>query len=57
MTTAKGSNLNIDDKIASSYYLGIGSGRISDQKFRNFDYDSFVHGLMILNLHSIAIIN
>lgn len=41
VTTAKGSNLNIDDKIASSYYLGIGSGRISDQKFRNFDYDSF----------------
>ncbi|UWM65751.1 DEAD/DEAH box helicase [Enterobacter sp. CP102] len=41
VTTAKGSNLNIDDKIASSYYLGIGSGRISDQKFRNFDYDGF----------------
>ncbi|SUC39703.1 Uncharacterised protein [Proteus mirabilis] len=41
VTTAKGSNLNIDDKIASSYYLGIGSGRISDQKNRNFDYDSF----------------
>ncbi|MBG6017267.1 DEAD/DEAH box helicase family protein [Proteus mirabilis] len=41
VTTAKGSNLNIDDKIASSYYLGIGSGRISDQKIRNFDYDSF----------------
>ncbi|ELY4782409.1 restriction endonuclease subunit R, partial [Cronobacter sakazakii] len=41
VTTVKGSNLNINDKIASSYYLGIGSGRISDQKFRNFDYDSF----------------
>ncbi len=41
VTTAKGSNLNIDEKITSSYYLGIGSGRISDQKFRNFDYDSF----------------
>lgn len=41
VTTAKGSNLNLDDKITSSYYLGIGSGRISDQKFRKFDYDNF----------------
>lgn len=35
-TTLKVDNLGRDDKRKSSYYLGMGSGRISDQKVRNF---------------------
>ena len=35
-TTLKVDNIGRDDKRKSSYYLGMGSGRISDQKIRNF---------------------
>jgi hypothetical protein len=35
-TTLKVDNIGRDDKRKSSYYLGMGSGRISDQKVRNF---------------------
>lgn len=35
-TTLKVDNIGQDDKRKSSYYLGMGSGRISDQKVRNF---------------------
>ncbi|MBN7124116.1 restriction endonuclease subunit R [Erwinia billingiae] len=41
VTTAIASNLTKDNKIASSYYLGLSSGRISDQKFRKFNYNGF----------------
>lgn len=36
LTTLKVDNLGRDDKKISSYYLGVGSGRVSDQKKRNF---------------------
>ncbi len=36
LTTLKVDNLNSFDKKESSYYLGVGSGRVSDQKKRNF---------------------
>lgn len=36
LTTLKVDNLGGDDKKVSSYYLGVGSGRVSDQKKRNF---------------------
>lgn len=36
LTTLKVDNLSRDYKKVSSYYLGVGSGRVSDQKKRNF---------------------
>lgn len=36
LTTLKVDNLNTQDEKQSSYYLGVGSGRVSDQKTRNF---------------------
>ncbi|HFF4835841.1 TPA: helicase-related protein, partial [Acinetobacter baumannii] len=36
VTTAVVSNINENDKIDSSFYLGVGSGRICDQKKNNF---------------------
>lgn len=42
VTTAVVSNLNEDDKIVSSYYLGVTSGRICDQKNLRFSYEKFV---------------
>ncbi|UYG06853.1 DEAD/DEAH box helicase [Halomonas sp. M4R1S46] len=35
-TTLKVDNIGQDNKRRSSYYLGMGSGRVSDQKVRNF---------------------
>lgn len=46
---------NIDDndnsKIVSSYYLGVASGRISDQKNSNFTYAEFMEWLEEINRH------
>lgn len=36
LTTLKVDNMNNQDVKQSSYYLGVGSGRVSDQKKRNF---------------------
>lgn len=38
LTTLKVDNLNIDGVKKSSYYLGVASGRVSDQKDRNFPF-------------------
>jgi superfamily II DNA or RNA helicase len=35
-TTLKIDNVTDDDKVSSSYYLGLGNGRVADQKKRNF---------------------
>jgi superfamily II DNA or RNA helicase len=39
LTTLKVDNINKQDKKESSYYLGVGSGRVSDQKKRNFSLE------------------
>lgn len=39
LTTLKVDNINKEDKKDSSYYLGIWSGRVSDQKRRNFSLE------------------
>jgi superfamily II DNA or RNA helicase len=39
LTTLKVDNINRQEKKESSYYLGIGSGRVSDQKRRNFSLE------------------
>lgn len=41
VTTTIGANLHDDLSIMSSYYLGVGSGRVSDQKERQFTYERF----------------
>jgi len=38
LTTLKVDNLNIEGVKKSSYYLGVASGRVSDQKDRNFPF-------------------
>lgn len=45
VTTTVVSNLDHNDKIISSYYLGVGSGRICDQKNTRFTYDKFIDWL------------
>lgn len=41
VSTTIGSNLHDDLSIMSSYYLGVGSGRVSDQKERQFNFERF----------------
>lgn len=46
ITTGKFNNVNnLNQKIDDSYYLGVGSGRISDQKNRKFNYQEFIDWL------------
>lgn len=40
LSIAKVDNFDEEDKRTSSYYLGVGSGRVSDQKKRNFSLSS-----------------
>lgn len=49
ITTAVVSNINESDKVTSSYYLGVGSGRICDQKKSKFTYDRFIEWLDQIN--------
>lgn len=41
VSTTIGSNLHDDLSVMSSFYLGIGSGRVSDQKERQFTFERF----------------
>ncbi|KHT29581.1 DEAD/DEAH box helicase [Pectobacterium carotovorum] len=41
VSTTIGSNLHDDLSVMSSYYLGVGSGRVSDQKERQFTFERF----------------
>lgn len=41
VSTTIGSNLHDDLSVMSSYYLGVGSGRVSDQKERQFTLERF----------------
>lgn len=50
VTTAVVSNINENDKIDSSFYLGVGSGRICDQKKNNFTYKDFIEWLEQINI-------
>jgi superfamily II DNA or RNA helicase len=50
ITTAVVSNINESDKVTSSYYLGVGSGRICDQKKTKFTYDRFIEWLDQINI-------
>src|SRR5690606_33866494 len=45
ITTTIVSNIDDDDKPISSYYLGVSSGRISDQKNSKFTYAEFMEWL------------
>lgn len=45
LTTVIASNIDENDKVESSYYLGVHSGRISDQKKYNFSYREFISWL------------
>ncbi len=49
VTTAVVSNIDEDEKVASTYYLGVASGRISDQKKKNFPYEKFIKWLDDIN--------
>lgn len=49
VTTAVVSNLGDNDNIFSKYYLGISSGRISDQKRHKFSYQEFIEWLDNVN--------
>ncbi|EOQ69757.1 DEAD/DEAH box helicase [Acinetobacter pittii] len=50
VTTAVVSNINESDKVTSSYYLGVGSGRICDQKKSKFTYERFIEWLDQINI-------
>jgi hypothetical protein len=50
VTTAIVSNINEQDKVASSYYLGVGSGRICDQKNSKFSYEEFIEWIDHINI-------
>lgn len=54
ITTTVVSNIDDNDKVVSSYYLGVASGRISDQKKSKFTYEEFMQWLEDINkyLHS-----
>lgn len=41
VSTTIGSNLHDDLSVMSSFYLGVGSGRVSDQKERQFTFERF----------------
>lgn len=45
VTTTVVSSLDHNEKIISSYYLGVASGRICDQKNTKFTYDKFIEWL------------
>ncbi|WP_394670926.1 DEAD/DEAH box helicase [uncultured Acinetobacter sp.] len=51
ITTTVVSNVDDNDKIISSYYLGVASGRISDQKNSKFTYAEFMEWLEGINKH------
>lgn len=51
ITTTVVSNIDDNDKIISSYYLGVASGRISDQKNSKFTYAEFMQWLEDINHH------
>ena len=47
ITTGKFNSINnLSNKIDDSYYLGVGSGRVSDQKKRRFSYQEFTDWLI-----------
>ncbi|MBP2544948.1 DEAD/DEAH box helicase [Acinetobacter guillouiae] len=50
VTTAVVSGIGQDDKVKCSYYLGVASGRICDQKHPPFSYQQFIDWLDIINL-------
>jgi hypothetical protein len=49
ITTTVVSNIDDNDKIISSYYLGVASGRICDQKQSKFSYQKFIEWLDNIN--------
>lgn len=51
ITTTVVTNIDDNDKIISSYYLGVASGRISDQKNSKFTYTEFMEWLEDINKH------
>lgn len=51
ITTTVVTNIDDNDKIISSYYLGVASGRISDQKNSRFTYEEFMEWLEDINKH------
>ncbi|MCJ0929369.1 DEAD/DEAH box helicase family protein [Acinetobacter lwoffii] len=51
ITTTVVSNIDDNDKIVSSYYLGVASGRISDQKNSKFTYAEYMQWLEDINNH------
>ncbi|ENX20544.1 DEAD/DEAH box helicase [Acinetobacter sp. CIP 102136] len=50
VTTAVVSGVGQDDKVKCSYYLGVASGRICDQKHPPFSYQKFIDWLENINL-------
>ncbi|MCP5775536.1 hypothetical protein NL389_37510, partial [Klebsiella pneumoniae] len=44
------SGVGQDDKVKCSYYLGVASGRICDQKHPPFSYQKFIDWLENINL-------
>lgn len=54
VTTSIVSTLNQNEKIQESYYFGIASGRVCDQKNINFNYEEFIDWLSEINKKFIA---
>lgn len=50
VTTAVVSGLGNDEKVKCSYYLGVASGRICDQKHPPFTYNKFIDWLNEINI-------
>ena len=50
VTTAVVSGLGNDEKVKCSYYLGVASGRICDQKHPPFTYNKFIDWLNDINI-------